>query len=126
VTGTGVRDPEAPDRWLVAPWPTGASFDDVFDHFQQTSLTLLSSDDSTVRLLAFHEGFSVALAAAPTHECTNQVHRDWRDDMQEVADRAVGLFRKLHVAQYGRDPQADEDHHVQAVKQRTSTRAPGP
>jgi hypothetical protein len=126
MTGTGVRDPEDPDRWLVAPWSTDASFDDVFDHFQQVSRTRLPTDGSTVRLLAFHEGFSAALAAAPIDECASQAHRDWRDDMQEVADRAVRLFRKLHIAQYGQDPQTDEDHHVQAVKHRTATRAPGP
>ena len=126
MTGTGVSDPEKPDRWLVAPWPTDASFDDVFDHFQQASLTRLPTDGSTARLLAFHEGFSVALAAAPTQEWANQAHRDWRGDMQEIADRAVRLFRKLYVAQYGPDPQVGEDHHVQAVKHRTGTRAPGP
>jgi hypothetical protein len=107
---TGVRDPEDPDRWLVAPWPADASFGDVVGHFDRAGTTQLHPDTSAACLLAFHEGLRAALAAAPTGEFTDQADWDRHGYMLNCADLGVTIFRD----QYGRDPQADEDQHITA------------
>jgi len=119
MTGTGVRDPEDPDQWLVAPWPADASFGDVMEHFHQASLARRTKDDSTARLLAFHKGLREALVAAPTDEDADQADRDWGNQVMDVAERAVEIFQDLYVVEFGRDPQAGEDHHFHTVKHRT-------
>jgi len=126
MTGTGVHDPEDPGRWLVAPWPADTSIDDVVQHFDRTSTTHLHAGSSTACLLAFHEGFRAALAAAPTEEFTERAHWDRRGYILNCADLGVSIFRDQYLAQYGRDPQAGEDQHVQAVKDRNNPQSPGP
>jgi hypothetical protein len=96
MSGTGVRDPEDPDRWLVQPWPAHASFDHVAQHFQEASVT----HHSIVCLLAFHEGLRAALAAAPTEELTAQAHGE-RGYKLGCAELGVTFFRALYVAEYG-------------------------
>jgi hypothetical protein len=123
MTGTGVRDPEDPDRWLVAPWPAHASLNDVVQHFQSAGTTEATS---IVRLLAFHEGLRAALAAAPTGEFTDPDDWDRRGYVLNCADLGVSIFRDQYATQYGHDPQAGEDQHVQAVKLRRRTQQPRP
>jgi hypothetical protein len=124
MTGSGVRDPEDPDRWLVAPWPADTSFGDVLHHFHRASLARLPTDGSIARLLAFHEGLRAALAAAPTE--ADQDQRDRCGYLLDCADLSVTLFQDQYLAHYGHDPQAAEDHHVQAVKHRTDPQSPEP
>jgi hypothetical protein len=126
MTGTGVRDPEDPDRWLVSPWPAHATFGDVVQHFDRANSTQFHAGTSAACLLAFHEGLRAALAAAPTEEFTDQADWDRRDYMLNCADLGVTIFRDQYVAQYGHDPQTDEDQHVHAVKHRNNPQLPGP
>ncbi len=119
---TGVRDPEDPDRWLVAPWPADASVGVVVQHFDRASSTQFHAGTSAVCLLAFHEGLRAALAAAPTEEFTDQADWDRRGYMLNCADLGVTIFRD----QYGHDPQAGEDQHIAAVKHRNDPQSPGP
>ncbi|HYS35329.1 MAG TPA: hypothetical protein VEO01_06775 [Pseudonocardiaceae bacterium] len=126
MTGTGVRDPEDPDRWLVSPWPADTSFLGVMQHFQQASTTQLPTGTSIARLLAFEESFRTALAAAPTKEFTDQAQWNWRGYMLELADLSVTLLQDQYLTQYGHDPQAAEDQHVQTVKHRAGTQPPRP
>jgi hypothetical protein len=126
VTGTGVRDPEDPDRWLVSPWPADASVGDVVQHFGQVNATQFHAGTSAARLLAFHEGLRAALAAAPIGDFADQAGWDRRSYLLNCADLGVTIFRDQYVAQYGHDPQAGEDQHVQAVKHLHNPQSPGP
>jgi hypothetical protein len=123
MTGPGVRDPEEPDRWLVAPWPANASLWDVAQHFQQVTSTQFGTDTSNARLLAFHEGLYAALESAPTDEFADQTELDRRSYVLSCADLGVRVFQGLTTA-HARDPQAGEDQHVQAVKFRHSPPTP--
>ncbi|HEY3610418.1 MAG TPA: hypothetical protein VGL06_23155 [Pseudonocardiaceae bacterium] len=124
--GTGVRDPEDPDRWLVAPWPADATFGAVLHHFRQASVARLPSDGGIARLLAFHEGFRAALAAAPIEEFTDQDQHDWCGHILDCAELSVTLFQNQYLAHHGHDPQADEDEHVQTIQHRSAAQLPGP
>jgi hypothetical protein len=124
MTGPGVRDPEDPDRWLVAPWPADASVGAVLQHFHQVSSTQFDAATSNARLLAFHEGLYAALESAPTGEFTDQTDEDRRSYILSCADLAVRIFRDLDVAEYGRDPQTGEDQHVRAVQHRNNPQTP--
>ncbi len=119
-TTTGIRDPENPEQWLVSPWPAQAGFCDVVQHFQWASLMRLPNNSSTVRHLAFNEGFQAALAVAPTNEFEYQAQWNWRGYMMDSVDRCAALFREKYVAEYGHDPQADEDRHAKDVKAKTN------
>jgi hypothetical protein len=127
MTGPGVRDPEDPDQWLVAPWPADASLWDVVQHFQQVSCTQFDAGTSNARLLAFHEGLYAALTAAPpTEEFANQTELDRRSYVLSCANLGVRVFQDLATA-HGRDPQVGEDEHVQAIKHRNNPpTSPGP
>jgi len=116
---TGVPDPENPDQWLVSPWPAQASFCDVVQHFQWAGVTRLPSNSSTVRHLAFQEGFQAALAVAPTDEFEYQAQWNWHGWMLDSVDRCVSIYRERRDAEHGRDPQPGEDEQVKAVKQRS-------
>lgn len=72
----GISDPERPDVWLVRPWPAGASFCEVVQHFLTAYVWRLLGDTSTARQLAYFEGYEAALAVASTHELTYAA--DWR------------------------------------------------
>ena len=102
MTGTGVRDPENPDRWLVAPWPVDASFGDVVQHFDQASTTQFHAGAGTACLLAFHEGLRAALAASPTGEFTDQADRDRRGYLLNFAD--LGVMTALRKVPQGYSP----------------------
>jgi hypothetical protein len=122
MTGAGIRDPENPDQWLVAPWPADASFRDVLQHFHQVC-TQFDADTSNARLLAFHEGLYAALAAAPTGQFAEQTQGDWRTYVLNCADLGVRIFRDLAII-HVRDPQAAEDQHVRAVQGRNNPQTP--
>ncbi len=113
MTGTGVRDPENPDRWLVAPWPADASFGDVVQHFDRASAT------------QFHAGTSAACLLA-SGAFTDQADWDRRGYLLNCAELGVTIFRDLDIVQHGHDPQTDEDRHVQAVKHRHNPQSPEP
>jgi hypothetical protein len=125
MTGTGVRDPEEPDQWLVEPWPADASFDEVARHFLVASTTHAATCTSIACLLVFHESLQAALAAAPTEELRAQDSEE-RGYKLGCVDLGVIFFRALYTAAYGRDPQASEDQHVHAVKHRDDPQSPGP
>jgi hypothetical protein len=91
--------------------------------FQSASTTQATS---IARLLAFHEGLRAALAAAPTGEFTDPADWDRRGYVLNCADLGVTIFRDQYATEYGRDPQAGEDQHVQAVKLRRGTQQPRP
>jgi hypothetical protein len=124
MTGTGVRDPQDPDRWLVEPWPPDTNVGDVLEHFQRASLARLPADGSIDRLLAFHQGLRAALEAAPAEDVTDEDRLDWCEGLLEVADLSVTLFQEQYIAQYGHDLQAGEDQHITAVKYRNDAQQP--
>jgi hypothetical protein len=59
-----------------------------------------------------------ALVMAPANELEYRKQWNWREAMLGCVDRCVTLYREK-VTKYGRDPQATEDQHVKAVKQRS-------
>jgi hypothetical protein len=61
-----------------------------------------------------------ALAMAPANELEYRKQWNWREAMLGCVDRCVTLYREK-VTKYGSDPQATEDQHVRAVRQRTDT-----
>jgi hypothetical protein len=126
MTGAGVPDPENPGQWLVSPWPPDAGFWDVVEHFQRASLMRLPHEDGTPCQWAFHEGLRAALVVAPTTEIEHPAQWYWCGHLLGRVERDVSRYRQRYVAEHGHDPQAGDDQHVEAVKQRRGTQQPEP
>jgi hypothetical protein len=117
----GIPDPEGREQWLVRPWPAGASFCDVVQHFQMAWYWRLWGETTPARDWAYYEGYQTALLAAPAPSMEYAATKRWYDDMLDCTARCVAIFRDKYVAEYGRDPQVTEDQHVKAVKRRSDS-----
>jgi hypothetical protein len=89
---TGIPDPDAPDRWLVRPWPVRSSFCEVVRHFLTAYVGRLEGA-GTVRQLAYFEGCQAALEAAPTNELTHPTTWRWHDELLGCVEDCVTRFR---------------------------------
>jgi hypothetical protein len=65
-----------------------------------------------------------ALAAAPTNELEYRAQSNWRGNLLDSVHRCIAHYRKMHVAECSRDPQAGEDRYVQGVKRRIKGQQP--
>jgi hypothetical protein len=87
----GVRSARHPDRWLVPPWPTGASLCTVVRHF----LSHRPRHDATdADQLAYYTAYLAAIEAAPKQELTHPCHRRWYDELRDCLLRCVAVFRQ--------------------------------
>jgi hypothetical protein len=95
---TGISDPDDPGRWLVRPWPVRASFCEVVHHFLMAYVWRLE-DASTVRQLAYFEGYRAALDAAPADELSHSGAWRWRDELLGCIEDCVTQYRDKQATQ---------------------------
>jgi hypothetical protein len=82
----GIPSRTNPGRWLVPPWPTGASVCTVVEHFLRFRPHI---DTSTADRVAYYEGYAAALDDASTHELTDSCSWRWYQDLRDSIARCV-------------------------------------
>lgn len=95
-TTTGIPNPDKPGRWLVPPWPAGASFSAVVRHFHRFDP---GGKASTAHLLAYFEGYEAALDGAPADKQASEFHQRWCADMRACVARCARLYRERDAAE---------------------------
>jgi hypothetical protein len=117
----GIYAVSDPRDWLVRPWPVHASFHDIVRHFMFADFHSRGTDNSQADNRAFYEVYEKALHGAPAPALTDAWSKRWYNELLDCVMRCVVQFGGTSLLRSEGDPQATEDQHVKAVKQRTDT-----
>jgi hypothetical protein len=117
----GIRALSNPKDWLIRPWPVYATFHEVVQHFQFADFRSRGTDNIDADHRAFYEAYEKALHGAPVPRLEYAWDKRWYNEFLDCVMRCVVQYGGTSMLHSEGDPQAAEDQHVKAVKQRTDT-----